>query len=104
MLRFARLYLIFWAAIAGVQWIYINWFGGKDLTKFGHADWTHVWHPFWFSFPQAIVLCLTALTVNLVVMVRYGGLRSHLGRAVLFLSLGIVMWAGLGNLLFFLKE
>lgn len=102
---FQRRYLLFWAAVAFVFFVYINWFlyqpQGKEVTPPELEHWWEVWNPIWFSWPQAIVLLLPAFTYNLRAAKRLGGMRSHLGRAILFLTLGVVAWAGVGNLIFF---
>lgn len=97
-------YLWFWATIAFVFFVYLNWYlyqpQGAEVAAPPVDHWWELWHPAWFSWPQAIVMLLPAFTINLDVARRFG-LHSDVGKAVLFLTLGVVSWAGIGNLIFF---
>jgi len=44
LIRFTRVYLWFWAAVAGIFFTYVNWYGGKDL-KYHH--WYNLNHFVW---------------------------------------------------------
>ena len=101
LIRFTRVYLWFWAAVAGIFFTYVNWYGGKDL-KYHH--WYNLNHFVWLSVPQSIVLLLPVLLVGFSTSRRYGGLKSHMGRGIFFLSLGILSWGVVGNGVFFLKQ
>lgn len=96
-----RWYLAAAATVAGAFFIYINWYGGKDAALDG---WWDVTHYTWVSVPQSILLVVPALAFNLLVMRRFGGLGSHVGKAILFLTLGVLSWGVVGNGIFFLYQ
>ncbi|MBC7644214.1 MAG: hypothetical protein H7123_03740, partial [Thermoleophilia bacterium] len=101
LIRFSRGYLWFWAAVAGIFFTYVNWYGGKDAHYGGWNDFTHF---VWLSVPQSIVLLIPVLLVGFITSKRYGGFKSAMGRALFFLSLGVLSWAVVGNGIFFLKQ
>lgn len=81
--NFQKLLIAVFVGLTGF-WAYIQFSGSKD----GDVN-------FWFSF----LFGLIPLFGGLIGMVRskvWGGLRSALGRAVFFVSLGLVCW-GLGE-------
>lgn len=111
-LTFARRYMLFWAAIAAVFFAYINWYvgwspdkGGTSVTVLLSGDrldhWWNITHRVWISVAQTLVLAPLLLTVNLPAIRRYGGMRSQMGKAILFLSLGFVAWGVVGNGIWF---
>jgi hypothetical protein len=84
-----------------VLFVYYNWYGG--LTRPLH-HWYDVTHTMWISVPQSIVLLPALVWVSAVAIKGFGGLRSALGRGLLFLALGVFSWGVAGNGVFFLYQ
>lgn len=98
-LRLFRGYLFVWVVLMLGHWLYINVVLHDHSPAF-EGVW-QLWHPYWFNVLYATTLVIPFLLFTLPISRWYGGTQSAVGRSVLLLGLGGLIW-GLGNGVWFI--
>lgn len=117
-------FLIIWAALVLIDWVHIQaymnakagftlgalWDMVKDPYHYTPAnavdpskDWHHLWqitHPYYFGVFNSFVAIVPLIFWSRWTWQRYGGFKSHVGRAIMLMSIGTVTW-GFGNVIWF---
>lgn len=100
-LQFSRIYTWVCLGLFAMFETYLLFYGGRN-DKYTH--WYNVIHPVWLSVPQSILLAVPIILVGFPAGHRFGGWSSHMGRALYFISAGVLSWAVVGNGVFFIKQ
>jgi hypothetical protein len=97
-----RAFLVGWACLIVAHFVYVqtktSW-GAEDLAW----DPTNFWHPIYFGVLNATLVIVPFALFQVPTARRYGGWSSAVGRAILALGIGTVLW-GFGNFYWFAKN